>query len=330
MLNSDQLSKYLVNPGLLSTWSLKEIQLLTDQYPFFQTARLLEVKNYHAAGSFDFQSKLNFCAAYVTDRRILYELIHPWDTKPAAHEAGASSGKAERDRKPTLQENIADALVAQLDITRSLNPDETELKPNIALDINKEYGDAVTTEMEMADQEMAEQEITEEGTDNSIIWLDGADTGAILSVDEEPSDTLPGIEPDDLIDLEDSVAAGPYPEPVEKTEGPQPEAVNEGNEEVLPDEEITVSSHELINRFIETNPHLTPPAESTQPVDISADSVKEDDGFLTDTLAKIYIKQGYYAKAIFAYEKLLLKFPEKSTYFAAQIEAIKNLMNKEE
>jgi tetratricopeptide (TPR) repeat protein len=317
MLNSDQLAKYLANPGLLSAWSMKEIQLLTDQYPFFQTARLLEVKNCHVAGSFDFKSKLNFCAAYVTDRKILFALINPWESKPASY---GTSGKAERERKPTLQENIADVLVAQLDITRSLNPNEAELKPNIALDIKKEYGEAETFEEDKTDQ----------ATDNSLLWLDESEPVPVQSVVEEPSNALKIDEPADLIDLEDNITAEPILASGEMDADQQGETVSEKNEKLIPDAETSVSNHELINRFIETSPHLSPPAETDQPVDISADSIREDEGFLTDTLAKIYIKQGYYAKAIFAYEKLLLKFPEKSAYFAAQIEAIKNRMNKEE
>lgn len=61
--------------------------------------------------------------------------------------------------------------------------------------------------------------------------------------------------------------------------------------------------------------------------DVKNDNPLEDrtGGFMTETLAQIYIKQSYYEKAIEAYEKLSLKYPKKNTYFASQIEKIKTL-----
>lgn len=87
-------------------------------------------------------------------------------------------------------------------------------------------------------------------------------------------------------------------------------------------------SRELIERFIHSDAGPIPADRQTSlEGDVAEGSVKEHDSFITDTLAQIYIKQGLYAKAIYAYERLSLKYPEKSAYFAAQIEKIKNLSN---
>ena len=45
--------------------------------------------------------------------------------------------------------------------------------------------------------------------------------------------------------------------------------------------------------------------------------------FVTETLAAIYADQGYYEKAIDAYAKLILLYPEKSSYFASLVNEIK-------
>lgn len=46
--------------------------------------------------------------------------------------------------------------------------------------------------------------------------------------------------------------------------------------------------------------------------------------FVTETLASIYADQGYYDKAIEVYAKLILLYPEKSTYFASLVNEIKS------
>jgi hypothetical protein len=90
----------------------------------------------------------------------------------------------------------------------------------------------------------------------------------------------------------------------------------------------TNPSTSLIERFLEREPGVIRADQQTNlEGDVSVGSVQEDDGLITDTLAKIYVKQGLHAKAIYAYERLSLKYPEKSAYFAAQIEKIKNNAN---
>jgi hypothetical protein len=89
-------------------------------------------------------------------------------------------------------------------------------------------------------------------------------------------------------------------------------------------EEERSKDKELIDAFIQSQPRIIPgKGELKDQEDISEAFIKPDEQLMTETLAQIYVKQGYYLKAIHVYETLSLKFPEKSSYFAAQINKIK-------
>ena len=82
---------------------------------------------------------------------------------------------------------------------------------------------------------------------------------------------------------------------------------------------------ELIEKFIELSPKIAPTKESVPvPVNI-AKSNEMPSSIMTETLAKIYLEQKKYTKAIQAYEILILKYPEKSSFFADRINDIKIL-----
>ena len=54
----------------------------------------------------------------------------------------------------------------------------------------------------------------------------------------------------------------------------------------------------------------------------------ENEDLVTPTLAKVYLEQKHFEKAIAAYKKLILKYPEKNTFFANQIQLIKKIKEK--
>lgn len=82
-------------------------------------------------------------------------------------------------------------------------------------------------------------------------------------------------------------------------------------------------SAELIDKFLRQE---SPPSETKteffSPSAMARLSLVEDERFVTETLAKIYAKQEDFERAINAYKNLILKFPEKSTYFAARIKEL--------
>jgi hypothetical protein len=80
---------------------------------------------------------------------------------------------------------------------------------------------------------------------------------------------------------------------------------------------------EIIERFIHEVPQIKPQTgEKLDNENKARRSSEDQDEIVTETLAQVYVDQMLYHKAIKVYKKLILKFPEKSRYFASQIDGL--------
>jgi tetratricopeptide (TPR) repeat protein len=311
-MSPSELVKYIEEPKLLNENSIIDITLLAEKYPFFQTIQLLRIKNLHNLDPGSIKHALNYTAAYVSDRKILYYLLHPIGQKEQPqtiteeHKTEPKNFNVSlpgKEVKETIRENIADTLTNQQNFMDS-NQD-TEIEFSTTMDVVKEYGEGIELEDFVVRINKDEDAFLELIEDEKKITPEDRE----ITLNNEKS-----VDPEN-IDILTIINKGLLPEDINPFQSNLSDSQKKKNV--------------LIDNFIKSNPKIEPINQSIpNNPDISSDSVKENDHLITDTLANIYLKQGHYAKAIFAYEKLSLKYPEKSAYFARQIAEIKKLIEK--
>ena len=214
-----------------------------------------------------------------------------------------------------------------------------------AEEVEEEEEEAAKAEESEEAEETEEAEEAEEKFAPDAFFID--EKAEIIGRDREPED-LPEREKDSTykadtelleIDRSDKLSGrdtGNETEPYESHSfsewldmlQPDPNAGDYPAEKEAPGEN---RKDDLIDRFLREKPRIEPRSpldESEPPVDMSAGSTEESEEFFTETLAKIYVQQKHYKKAIYAYEKLCLKYPEKYSYFADQIDEIKRFINQ--
>ena len=133
----------------------------------------------------------------------------------------------------------------------------------------------------------------------------------------EPIDRTNEIVQEDIKTVEENT------QKVERTPEPIKQTVPET--EIVEDEKKKKA--ELIDKFIETNPKISPIKSDPITLPPIQFNINQGDNsyLMTETLARVYLEQKKYTKAIQAYEILILKYPEKISFFADRISDIKIL-----
>jgi hypothetical protein len=258
-----------------------------------------------------FENQLRHSAIHIADREVLYYLLK---TKPSP-EVESREVKQERisseglvyDTQQTVIESAKNSEHLISEIEKSSGEAISKQQPD---SLNRTHGHSILIESESGNEESSEviflMDEEESVYKDKVFYMDPGfsvtDHSDLLELDPDENKTI----------ISDEVA---------------------NNQEQSDYEEKNHKKQlqsELINKFIIANPRIEPSKEKTnQPVeDISKTFIEEEGGFVTETLARIYINQGYYSKAIDIYEKLSLKFPEKSSYFASHVEKVKEYIKK--
>ncbi len=317
-MNAQQYIQWLNNPYQLTAENTAALKDVISEYPYLQSARALYLKTLNQERSFLYNSELKKTAAYTTDRDVLFDYIISEDFiayKPLQIEEVDVVDENYIEFKkpePTLDETIEKRVLDTLVYIENQDK-ETELIQKID-QISKSKIEANKLEKENALVE--EQQVAEEVPSEEIHQLEeNLEVGKPLDFSENDKFSFT-----EWLKLTSA-------QPIQR------ETIEISNENIEPEENIIVEETilvkqkqmDLIDRFIETNPKITP-SKSTVVPSINLDRHEEEEPFyMTETLARIYLEQKKYQKAIQAYEILILKYPEKSSLFANRIFDIKKL-----
>lgn len=286
-MNRQQIIAAVDNPQTLNSSSLDQLKVILDEYPFFQAGRMLWVKNLHLLDHIRYNNELKLAAAHIADRSRLFELINLPD----------SIINEGLDKKSELAEEIK-------------NRDSVGSKGRIELEqrVGQESG-------YMRDNEPDNSELKHafpEDADNIV--LPSAD---LLGYEFDASSAYQLTDHDELSLDEARSFSGWLNVLRSRPLASEPQKQTEAQTDKQHAKKVS-----LIDNFLEGGMKrriITAAEGKVENVDISAKSLEESDDLITETLANIYIKQKHFSKALDIFERLRLKYPEKSVYFARRI-----------
>ncbi|GMN09976.1 tetratricopeptide repeat protein [Croceitalea sp. MTPC9] len=273
---------------ILSPKQTRELEGILEEYPYFQAARALHLKGLKNLDSYKYNNALKVTAAHTADREVLFDYI---------------------TSKEFTQNSIANSILGR---TEKLEEKET---------ISEEITPNPETEVFLGEVE-----------EKSPLPQNIKDAEQILDPALFESKTGETPNPEEIVKDKEGLQLG-KPLPFTKSEKhsfaewlqlatPKPilrEGIKEENELQKK------KKFELLDKFIETKPKIVPNKESEAKVNIEQSVKIDKNQLMTETLAKVYLEQKKYKKAIQAFKILSLKYPEKSGFFADQIRRVRNL-----
>tara|TARA_R110002050_G_scaffold290260_1_gene443728 strand:+ start:60774 stop:61715 length:942 start_codon:yes stop_codon:yes gene_type:complete len=308
-MNTAKIISFVENPALLATVEIDVLEKIITAYPYFSIARILLTKKMQQEQHLLFKKEIKKTAVSIPFGKNLYEFLYQKEIQKTIIESQEIEEPLEKLPETTVV-TAKEVPPSTTEDNHSSFTQPVEIKPSSVrktrfskpIDL-KDFGTEKASEMDILEQQIIGQTIehvlsAEIEAQHQLVQKNPLPETEMISSSQKFSDWLTILDQDRL-----------------KT----------WRTPVTENEVKTPSESDIIDSFLQKDINIiTPTNEDTtySPTNLARLSVVDDEDFVTETLADIYAKQGNLLKALAAYNKLLLKYPEKKTYFAARIEKI--------
>jgi tetratricopeptide (TPR) repeat protein len=291
---------YLINkPDAVNDKQTEALEKIVQEFPYFQSARALYLKGLYNQNSFKYNYSLKIAAAHTTDRSVLFDFITS-DTFTTIQK-GFYEQKSSEILEIAVNESEIVSDDPKLEVRQ--NTIEQSIKTSI-----KEA--SISNELQEIDEvaTINEENISEEKPIDVIEEKLEIGKPLAFSLTERHS-FQEWLQLSKFQPIQREILENPL-------EQEKPSEVNFEKQK----------KNVLIDKFIEANPKIPPVKKDSEiPTIFYEPSNADNSSLMTETLARVYLEQKKYQKAIQAYEILILKYPEKSSFFADRILDIKKL-----
>lgn len=297
-MNSSKLISLFNQPSLLEKEETEDFIDILEVYPFFTQARLLLTKKMQLSQHLLLKKEIQKTAVSVQDRKSLYEFLYQKDIQNTI----IASEKEEETENRLTETEEPSSFVKPVEIEKQKEPESSFKKP---IDL-KNFGNSNTNSLDALEQQIIGQTI------EHVLTQEIAMSNSVIST-EQPNETNP----------KENKASQKFSDWLTILD--QERLKNWRKSDIEFEDNQEVSEKNIIDSFLEKDMNVITPTNDNieyTPSNLARLSIVDDEDFITETLAEIYLKQGNVQKALSAYNRLLLKYPEKKTYFAAQIEKI--------
>ena len=307
ILNTQNYTLLLAKPQQITKQALPDLVEVIDTYPYFQSARALWLKGLKNQESFRYNDALKLTAAHTTNRDILFEFI--------------TSESFEQDQI-SLQILSNDQAIGQYDIEIG-----EDLSQTIDTEQKQEHKQALEDAEAVLDPNLFEKKIADIEQMIAVSQeFSNKEDASNNTNDKESASSQLGIDTPLAFSKKDRHSFSQWLQLTTATP-----IVREEIKEQKPSHTTKEKEHkyDLIEKFINEKPKIKSLKNSPQQQNTTQEDSKPSNSLMTETLAKVYLQQKNYKKAIQAYKILILKNPEKSGFFADQIRAVEKLINTE-